>query len=324
MRKPITIDCHHHWIPQEIMEDISKYLKPGERAVKDGEHLRVLRGDAELMTLNPLFSDIQQQFKEMDEARVDVAVMSTACLQQWNTMQLAPKINDAIAELQDRYPQRVVGLAHVPPFGDGAVAELERAIKRLGLKGASLTTNFDGKYPDDEAYRPFFKKAEELDIPICFHAAIHPTEHSTLERLEVLRSLGRVFDHALAVVSTLYKVAKDFPKLKFLHGHLGGAFFIAKEPLMEVKWYRVQVEDLDYEDIIKRQFFFDTAPARRKSYHVECAANSLGVDQILLGSDYPLKPHYLTAAVEILRQTRLSEEAKRKMLGENAIKLFKL
>jgi predicted TIM-barrel fold metal-dependent hydrolase len=276
------------------------------------------------MTLNPLFSDTQQQLKEMDEAGVDVAVMSVACLQQWNTMALAPKINDAMAELQNKYPQRIVGLAHVPPFGDGAVAELERAIKRLGLKGASLTTNFDGKYPDDQAYRPFFKKAEELDIPICFHAAIHPVEHGTVERLEVLRSLGRVFDHALAVVSTLYRVAKDFPKLKFLHGHLGGAFLIAKEPLLEVKWYRVKIEDLDYEAVIKRQFFFDTAPARRKAYHVECATHSLGVDQILLGSDYPLKPHYLTAAMDTLRQTRVSEKEKRKMLGENAMKLFKL
>lgn len=318
----MIIDAHHHWFPQNLIENIPKYLKPGERVVKDGEYLRILRGDLDLFTLTPRYSDIPLQLKEMDAAGVDVAIMSTACWQQWNTMEMAPKINDSLAEIQEKYPHRIVGLAHVPPFGEGAVAELERAIKSLGLKGAALTTNFDGKYPDDEAYRPFFKKAEELGIPIVFHAATHPVEYSILEKYGVTRSLGRLLDHTLTAVSILYKVAKDFPKLKSLHGHIGGAFFILKERLLDVKWFRV--EDQPYEEIINRQLFFDTAPARWKYYHLECAASSLGCDHILLGTDYPVFPSCLTDSLGPLRQVRVSDEDKRKMLGENAVKLFNL
>ena len=317
----MIIDAHHHWIPPEVADEIPKYLRPGESAIKDGEYLRIMRGDVDLFTVNPRYTDIQVKLKEMDAAGIDVAVLSTACWQQWNTMEMAPRINDAMAELQAKYPHRFIGLAHVPPFGNGAVAELERAIKELGLKGATLTTNFDGKYPDDEAYRPFFKKAEELDVPIFFHAAIHPTEYSILEKYGLMRSLGRLLDHTLVAARVLYGVAKDFPKLKFLHGHIGGSFFVIKERMLDVKWYRV--EDQPYEEIINRQFFFDTAPAWWKRSHLELAAENLGVDHILLGSDYPVLPRFLPDSVETLKQVRVSDSDKRKMLGENAARLFK-
>ena len=318
----MIIDAHHHCIPPEVAGEIPNCLRPGERAVKDGEFLRVMRGDTELLTLNPAYTDIQMKLKEMDAAGVDMAVLSTACWQQWNTMELAPRINDAMAELQAKFPHRFIGLAHVPPFGNGAVAELERAIKGLGLKGASLTTNFDGKYPDDEAYRPFFQKAEELDIPIVFHAATHPTEYSILEKFRMVRSLGRTMDHTLAAVRVLYGVAKDFPKLKFLHGHFGGNFFIMKERLVQATFNGV--EDQPYKEMVNRQFFFDTAPGWTERSHLECAAENLGVDHILLGSDYPFMPNFMSDSVATLRQMRVSEGEKKKMLGENAAQLFKL
>lgn len=272
----------------------------------------------------PRFSDIQLQLKEMDAAGVDLAIISTACLQQWNTMEMAREINDAIAELQHTYPTRFVGLAHVPPFGEGVGAELERAVRHLGLKGAALTTHFNGKYPHEEVYRPFFKKAEELDIPVCFHAAAHPADYHLMEQIGVVRSVGRLLDHSLAAAAILYKVAKDFPNLKFLHAHLGGSFFIIKERLLDAKFFRVGAGDEPFEEIIDRQFFFDTAPARFESYHIECAIYNLGSDHILLGSDYPVKASFLPNSLETLKKVRFPEEDKRKMFGENAIKLFKL
>lgn len=317
----MIIDSHHHWIPPESVERINEYLRPGEKVVKDGDYLRIRRGDVDLFTLNPRYTDIQLKLKEMDAAGIDMAVLSTACWQEWNTMEMAPRINDAMAEIQAKYPHRFIALAHVPPFGEGVVAELERAVK-MGLKGAMLTTNFDGKYPDDEAYRPFFQKAEELEIPVFFHAAIAPTEHSILEKYGVMRSLGRLLDHTLVAARVLYGVAKDFPRLKFLHGHIGGSFFIIKERLLDVKWFGV--EEQPYEEIIDRQFFFDTAPAWWKRSHVECAVDNLGVDHILLGSDYPVLPRFLPDSVEIVRQVRLSEQDKRKILWENAVKFFNL
>lgn len=318
----MIIDAHHHWIPPEIAADIPKYLRPGEVVVPDGEYQRIQRGGVDLFTVNPRYTDIRVKLKEMDAAGVDVAVLSTACWQQWNTMEMAPRINDAMAELQAKYPQRFVGLAHVPPFGEGAVAELERAVTSLGLKGATLTTNFAGKYPDDEAYRPFFRKAEELDVPVFFHAAIHPTEYHLLEKYGLTRSLGRLLDHTLVAARVLYSVARDFPRLKFLHGHIGGSFFIIKERLLDAKWYGL--DNQPYEEMIDRQFFFDTAPAWWTPGHLECAADNLGVDHILLGSDYPVLPRFLPDSVRLLKGVRLSEGDKRRMLGENAARLFKL
>ena len=90
-----------------------------------------------------------------------------------------------------------------------------------------------------------------------------------------------------------------------------------------MKWYG-GAEVQPYEEMINRQFFFDTAPTRWKRSHLECAAEELGVEHILLGSDHPVLPRFLIGSVETLKQVRVSEGDKRKMLGENAAKLFKL
>jgi predicted TIM-barrel fold metal-dependent hydrolase len=46
----------------------------------------------------------------------------------------------------------------------------------------------------------------------------------------------------------------------------------------------------------------------------------IGADRILLGGDYPL--FRLTTFIEIVRTLKLSDSEKRKILGENAVKIF--
>jgi len=318
----LIIDSHHHWIPAHVAGDIPRYLRPGETIARDRDGFRIMRGGLDLFRVNPSYTDIQFQLKEMDAVGIDLAVLSTACLQQWNTISLARKINDAMAELQAKYPHRLLGLAHVPPFEEGAVMELERAVKGLGLKGVSLTTHFDGRYPDDKGYDPLFRKAEDLGVPIVFHAATHPAEDSLFKKYGLIRSLGRLVDHTLAVADTLYTVAKKFPKLKFLHAHLGGSFIIMKDRLLDVDWFGV--ESQPYDEILDRQFFFDTGPARWQPDILECAMNCMGCNHILLGSDYPVKSQFLPDSVNAIKQMRISDEEKSKILGENALALFNL
>lgn len=69
-----------------------------------------------------------------------------------NGLEYARWLNDRFAEAVAKHPRRFVGLASVP-MQDGALAavELERAIAKLGLRGAEIASNINGRYLDDPA-----------------------------------------------------------------------------------------------------------------------------------------------------------------------------
>ena len=66
---------------------------------------------------------------------------------------LPPLPNDRVAEVVRRYPERFIGFAGVDPWkGEGAVAELERAVLELDLKGLKLMPACQGFFLNDRQF----------------------------------------------------------------------------------------------------------------------------------------------------------------------------
>jgi predicted TIM-barrel fold metal-dependent hydrolase len=81
-----------------------------------------------------------------------------------------PLRNDTVAEIVRRYPEQFVGFASVDPHkGDRAIAEIERAVRELGLSGAKFHPGVQAFYPSDARFHPLFHKISELGIPALFH-----------------------------------------------------------------------------------------------------------------------------------------------------------
>ena len=81
-----------------------------------------------------------------------------------------PLRNDTVAEIVRRYPEQFVGFASVDPHkGDRAIAEIERAVRDLGLSGAKFHPGVQAFYPNDPRFAPLFQKISELGIPALFH-----------------------------------------------------------------------------------------------------------------------------------------------------------
>jgi uncharacterized protein len=81
-----------------------------------------------------------------------------------------PLRNDTVAEIVQRYPQQFVGFASVDPHkGDRAIAEIERAVRELGLSGAKFHPGVQAFYPSEPRFHPLFQKISELGIPALFH-----------------------------------------------------------------------------------------------------------------------------------------------------------
>ena len=109
-----------------------------------------------------------------------------------------PKTNDYIAECVKGSPDRLVGFGRVDPRREkDAIKELTRIKEGLGLSGLKLHPMVECFRPDHPFFDDFFKKVNELGMPILFHTG------------EGFSSPG------LAL-----KIAKKYPNLTIILGHL--------------------------------------------------------------------------------------------------------
>jgi len=98
-----------------------------------------------------------------------------------------------------------IGFASVDPHQPETVQKLEQAVRGLGLRGLKLAPGIQAFYPNDPALYPLYEKAQELGIPILFHAGM------TWEP-RAKAGYGRPI--------YFEDVAYDFPELKIVLAHL--------------------------------------------------------------------------------------------------------
>jgi predicted TIM-barrel fold metal-dependent hydrolase len=108
-----------------------------------------------------------------------------------------PEMNDYIAESVKKHPKRLVGFGRVDPRRDDAIKELNRIKNKLGLAGLKLHPFVECFRPDHPFFNKFFKKINELNLPILFHSG------------DGFSSPGLIL-----------KIAKKYPKLPIILAHL--------------------------------------------------------------------------------------------------------
>ena len=138
-------------------------------------------------------------------------------------MEYARWLNDRLAEAVAKHPKRLVALASVPMQDSAkAAAELERAMTKLGLRGAEIASNIGGRYFDDPGFDPFWEAAQALDAVIF----VHPNQVVGAERMKefnLANLIGNPTDTSLAFAKLIFGgVLERFPRLKFLLAHAGG------------------------------------------------------------------------------------------------------
>ena len=81
-------------------------------------------------------------------------------------------VNERLAEIVATWPERFVGLGTVPLQNvDMAVAELERCVNKLGLRGVEINPNVNGMELTDQRLNldKFFARVQELGVVIFMH-----------------------------------------------------------------------------------------------------------------------------------------------------------
>jgi len=271
----------------------------------------------------------------MDEVGIDVQVISHGApsaqkLPAEGAAALVRGVNDRLAAACAANPKRFAAFAALPSNDPKAAAdELERAVTKLGMKGAMMHGLSNGVFLDDKRFWPIYERAEQLDVPIYFHPAtpdsrvgdVYYADYAKDFPMVVRAAWGYTVETATtAIRMVLSGVFDAHPRLKVILGHLG-------ETLPFLVWRidhalaRPGQKPLSFRDIFSNNFYVTTSgffsnPA------LLCCVMEMGVDRILFSVDYPFVAN--KPGVEWMEQVPLSPADKVKILSGNAKKLLRM
>ena len=201
-------------------------LPPGAHRGNDREKLLGFDVVAELLNLG------DTRLAAMDAAGIDLQVLShnqpgCQALDAAAAIPLAREANDLLAEAINSYPDRFAGLAALPTADPAqAVKEFDRAVTRLGFKGAVINGHTQGAFLDDKRFWCIFECAQALGVPIYLHPskphpAVMGAYFAGYEEL-ALAAWGFGIDTGAHFLRLVFAGVFDaFPNLTLILGHLG-------------------------------------------------------------------------------------------------------
>lgn len=303
----MIIDCHSHLVPKSWYNDKSP----------------------------PAIFDIPGLLKRQDEAGVNLTVFGNNWIRTphgADALEVVKQFNEFAADATTKHPGRLLGLASSVAFGDDRMLkETERAVRRDGLKGIMVNSSVDGEYLDSPRATPFFDLVTELDVPLFVHPPRVTIGDEKMEIFRLPELLGRPFDTTLSLTRFILTGGLEkFPKLRIVAAHVGGAL-----PLLPGRigmGYEMR-RDMSFgpwqSDVLTKhpaeyikQLYMDTVSLHTPA--VLCTVQTVGVDHVVFGSDFPPVPIALKRSVDVVEQLDLPAEDKQKILGGNAAKLLGL
>jgi len=249
-------------------------------------------------------------------------------------------INDGFAELcekeKDHFPGWVAQVSLAAP--DAGVGEAERAVNKLGALGVQIYTNVAGKPLDRPEYLPFWKKINELGVPVWLHpargaeTADYPAAESK-SLYEIWWTIGWSYETACAMLRLVYsKIMDNHPNLKIITHHFGGIVPMLEGrlgPGNDVMGNRTTDQDyvslrkglkkrpLDY---FKNDFWTDTAVFTAEAA-TKCGMEFFPIDKIVFASDCPFDPEggtmYPRETLRILEKLGMDQATADKVFWKN-------
>ncbi len=284
-----------------------------------------------------LVKSVEPQLKFQKERGSDLTIFSPrasgmahhvgteAVSQQWTTIS-----NDLIHRICALLPDNFAAVGQLPQFPGVApkncIPELERIVTKLGFVGVNLNPDPSGgwwKDPPltDKYWYPIYEKLCELEVPAMIHvsSSCNPNFHAT--------GAHYINGDTTAFMQLLQgNLFKDFPALKFVIPHGGGA--------VPFHWgrYRGLAQDMKkplLAEHLMKNVFFDTCV-----YHLpgmELLAKVIAPGNILFASEMvgavkgidPETGHYFDDTKRYIDQLKdLSAESRHKIFEGNARRVY--
>jgi predicted TIM-barrel fold metal-dependent hydrolase len=272
------------------------------------------------------------RLREMNEAGIDMQVLSETApaaqvFEPEQSIRLARNSNDYLHEAIRAHPDRFAGFAALPtPDPKAAADELERAITKLGFKGAMIMGLSRGnRFLDEKPFWPIFERAQALDVPIYLHPSTpHPAVNEVYYKAfpglagPTLGFGNEVMTQALRLV--LSGVLDAYPKLKVIIGHLGEGL-----PFLQWRVDRSMERDAklprSFTEYMRQHFWVTTSGAFSNSA-LTCSIAEMGIEKVIFSVDWPYVSN--VKGREFLDAAPLDDEQRRLIASENVRRLLKL
>ena len=290
----------------------------------------------------PGMTDPKARLVDMDSEGIEVAVLFGAGLSgtlpalddAGLAAALATARNSWLAEYCAENPKRIKGTAALAQQDIGAcVRELERAVTDLGFVGASIFPNVKGRHLGDPYYFPLYEAAERLDVPICVHMFLgrYGSDAVGTERVDKFfysHLFGHPFEQMIALSVIIGEGVLDrFPKLRFVFLESGCGWlpywFERMDEHYEVLGVQLPALKAEPSKLLERgQLYFSCESDEKELAHV---IDVIGADWIVFASDYShFDSRFPGAAEPIAAHPKLGDAIKRKILNDNARRLYPL
>lgn len=310
--KSLTIDTHHHILPDFFWEETEN-------------------ANAPVGGLAPLRWSSEASISFMDDAGIDVAVvsLSTPGVHTGNSAKaraLARRCNEFSAELIQARPDRFGGFACLPlPDVEASLEELSYALDVLKFDGFVLFTNSNGVYLGDALLEPVFEELERRKTVVYVHP--NPSPDAAAHALGLpdnLLDFPTDTNRAVAQLHYTNRFART-PNVKYIFSHAGGSipYLAARFEIIDEMGFIAGGEQRGAAAEMFRRIYWDTALAASDPV-LRMLRDVAGINQVLYGTDFPYLRRDLAVSSKqrILHSSEVNDSEKRAVLGGNASHLF--
>jgi predicted TIM-barrel fold metal-dependent hydrolase len=249
----------------------------------------------EVDSLQECLEKLQQ---EMRRNRIDAALVLTSYK---STPGRPPtrEVVDATRNLGNIFV--VAGVSYLS-YTENDVDELRAFLKERMIVGLKIYPGYEPFFPNDTRMTPVYEMAEEFDVPVMIHTGDTFSPQGKLK-----------YSHPIHVD----EVAVDYPDVKFIICHLGSPWF---RDTMEVVYKNSNVFT-DISGLVLGNFT-DRFESYMSKQFQEMVIYGMEPDKVLFGTDWPISS--MESYLEFMGDLSIPEKEKKKILFENAVRLFKL
>ncbi|HEV8681096.1 MAG TPA: amidohydrolase family protein [Stellaceae bacterium] len=311
----------------------------GKRVKTVDVHAHCIVPDAARVINHPLeapgllWSNVGERLAEMDRSGVDYEALSINPYWYRAERDAAAELirlnNEALAGFCAGHPDRFVAFATAAlQHPDLAAQQVEHAVKNLGFRGVGVAGSCAGEELANPKFHPFWAKCEELGVLVFMHPLgtreLEPSGRLAGSGL-LTNTIGNPLETTIALSHLIFEGTLDrFPGLKICAAH-GGGFLpsYANRSDAVIKTFPNRVGPLPKmkptEYLRNGQILADTIMFTGEA--VRHLINEMGVDNIVLGTDYPF-PWNTDPVDHILSIPDITDADKIKILGATAARLL--
>lgn len=276
----MRIDVHAHLWTDEYLDLVESYGNTVVSASHRGQGAGA--SDAEL----------EARFALMDATGIDRQVLSVTpsaphFADRNHAVDAARHANDSYAEMIERHPRRFAAFAAVPlPHIDAALAEVARGLDELAMAGAAITTDVLGTSLADPSLDPFYAELDRRGTALYIHPSGCAARTPLIAEHGMRWMVGAPVEDTLAAAHLILAgIPSRYPNIKIIISHLGGALPMLLQRMdNQYGWESPGAPEKP--SVAARRLYYDTVghghvPA------IRAAAESLGADRLVLGTDFP-------------------------------------